>query len=373
VPAQQTFGPSSDFKLGIFAPNCSSGLAVTTVPERWSGSWEDNRALAERADEIGLDFLLPIARWIGYGGATNFHEGVLEPVTWAGGLLACTRRITVFATVHTAFHHPIVSAKQLATIDRIGDGRAGVNIVAGWNQPEYEAFGVELPERHDDRYAMAQEWWDLVRRIWTTPGSFDHDGPFFAGRGIAGDPKPTHGQLPILNAGASPQGRDFAARNAQYLFTPFATLAAGAETVTQVTGRARERYARDIGVLTACYVVCRRTRREAEEFVHYYADEGADWDAVDNLMRLQGLHAQSFSQEMLTSFRGRFAAGHGAYPLVGTPDAIADEIERVARAGFAGTTLSFCNYLDELPDFAEQVLPRLERKGLRRPQSTLTV
>jgi alkanesulfonate monooxygenase SsuD/methylene tetrahydromethanopterin reductase-like flavin-dependent oxidoreductase (luciferase family) len=294
-------------------------------------------------------------------------------VTWAGGLLACTRRITVFATVHTAFNHPIAAAKQLATIDRIGNGRAGVDIVAGWNQPEYEAFGLDLPEQHDERYAMAQEWWDVVRRIWTTPGSFDHDGRFFSGRGIAGDPKPAHGMLPILNAGASPEGRDFAARNADYLFTPFATLAAGAETVTQVTGRAHERYARDLGVVTACYVVCRPTRSEAEAFLHHYAEEGADWDAVDNLMRLQGLHAQSFSEEMLTSFRGRFAAGHGAYPLVGTPDEIASEIERIADAGFAGTTLSFCNYLDELPYFAEEVLPRLEDKGLRRPGSALMV
>jgi len=68
------------FKLGLFSANCSSGLAVTRIPERWSGSWEDNLRLARLADEVGIDFLLPIARWIGYGGETNFHEGVLDPV-----------------------------------------------------------------------------------------------------------------------------------------------------------------------------------------------------------------------------------------------------------------------------------------------------
>ena len=61
--------------------------------------------------------MLPIARWIGYGGETNFHGSVLETITWAAGLLAHTSDITVFATTHTAANHPVVVAKQLATID----------------------------------------------------------------------------------------------------------------------------------------------------------------------------------------------------------------------------------------------------------------
>ncbi|MCW2953930.1 MAG: luciferase [Conexibacter sp.] len=365
---------ASGFKLGLFSPNCSSGLAVTTVEERWSGSWDDNLALAKLSDEVGLDFLLPIARWIGYGGTTNFHEGVLDPVTWAAGLLANTERIAVFATIHTAFNHPIVVAKQMATLDQIGHGRAGINVVAGWNKPEYDTFGVELPESHDDRYALAQEWLDLVQRIWSTEGSFDHHGRFFHVNHVEGLPKPFEGSVPVLNAGASPQGRDYAARNANYLFTPFADAATdGAATVADVTGAARERYAREIGVLTLGYSVCRPTHAEAEEYHRWYADEKADWNAVDNLMALQGMHAQSFSKEMLASFRGRFAAGHGAFPLVGTPDEIADEIERIAAAGFAGMTLAFVDYLGELPYFAQEVIPRLERKGLRAPRSAAAV
>ena len=120
-----------NFQIGLFSPNCSSGLAVTKIPERWSRNWEDNLRLARLADEVGIDFLLPIARWIGYGGDTSFHEGVLDPTIWATGLLTQTQRITVFATIHTAFNHPIVVAKQLATADQIGHGRIGLNIVAG--------------------------------------------------------------------------------------------------------------------------------------------------------------------------------------------------------------------------------------------------
>ncbi len=64
--------------------------------------------------------------------------------------------------------------------------------------------------------------------------------------------------------------------------------------------------------------------------------------------------------------RVQFAGGHGVYPLIGDPDGIADEIERIHAAGFAGATLAFVDYLAELPYFASEVLPRLARKGLRR-------
>lgn len=363
----RTITDGKEFKLGLFSANCSSGLAVTRVPERWSGSWEDNLRLARLADEVGIDFLLPIARWIGYGGETNFHEGVLDPVASAAALLAHTRRITVFSTIHTAFNHPVVTAKQLATIDQIGQGRAGVNIVAGWNEPEYRAFGVELPTDHDDRYALAQEWWEVIRRIWTEPGSFDHDGRFFTLHGVEGMPKPYDGPLPVLNAGSSGQGRGFAARNADFAFTIVAGPEDGAEIVRGIRARADEEYGRSVGVFTLGHVVCRPTRREAQEYLRHYADENADWAAVDNLMRLQGLHAQSFTPEMLATFRARFAAGHGSCPLIGTPDDVADEIERFHRAGFGGMTLSFVDYVGELEYFAQEVLPRLEARGVRLP------
>jgi alkanesulfonate monooxygenase SsuD/methylene tetrahydromethanopterin reductase-like flavin-dependent oxidoreductase (luciferase family) len=355
------------FKLGLFSANCSSGLAVTKIPERWSGSWDDNLRLAKLADEAGIDFLLPIARWIGYGGETNFHEGVLDPTALAAGLLAHTSRIAVFATIHTAFNHPVVVAKQMATVDHIGQGRVGINVVAGWNKPEYDAFGVDLPRSHDDRYALAQEWLDVIRKIWTVEGSFDHDGQFFKLKGIEGMPKPYDGLIPVLNAGSSAQGRDYAARNADFAFTIVGGADDGGPIVERVRGQARENYGREMGVFTLGHVVCRPTRAEAEEYLRYYADENADWNAVDNLMALQGLHAQSFTPEMLQTFRARFAAGHGSCPLIGTPDEVADEIERFHRAGFGGMTLSFVDYVSELEYFAQEVLPRLEAKGIRVP------
>src|SRR5713101_2000130 len=70
-------------KIGLFGANCSSGRAVTLVAERWSGSWPDNVRLARMADDTGIDFLLPIARWKGYGGDTDYQGATFETVTWA--------------------------------------------------------------------------------------------------------------------------------------------------------------------------------------------------------------------------------------------------------------------------------------------------
>ena len=60
-------------KIGLFGANCSSGRSATKVPERWSASWPDCLRLARMADDAGIDFMLPIGRWKGYGGDTDFH------------------------------------------------------------------------------------------------------------------------------------------------------------------------------------------------------------------------------------------------------------------------------------------------------------
>jgi hypothetical protein len=102
-------------QIGLFGANCSSGRAVTLVPERWSGSWPDNKKLALMADQAGIDFLLPIGRWKGYGGTTDYQGTTLETVTWATALLAATKRITVFGTVHAPIFNPVVAAKEMVT------------------------------------------------------------------------------------------------------------------------------------------------------------------------------------------------------------------------------------------------------------------
>src|SRR4030095_3973381 len=198
--------------------NCSSGRTYTTIPKRWVTSWENNVEAAQMADAVGLECMVPIARWKGYAGETNPNGTSWETITWACGLLAATKRINVFATVHVPLNHPLVAAKQLSTADHIGAGRLGLNIVCGWNDDEFRMFGVSKNE-HDDRYEQGEEWWAIVRRIWAGEGPFDFEGEYFQLSGVEGAPTPYGGGSPIMmNAGSSPTGRAFAARYADLHF-----------------------------------------------------------------------------------------------------------------------------------------------------------
>lgn len=352
------------FKLGFFAANCAGGMAVTQLPERWKASWENNLKLAQLADRAGIDFMLPIARWIGYGGATDFHGEVLETMTWATGLLAKTERISVIATMHAAFNNPVIVAKQIATADHIGNGRCGLNIVAGWNKPEYEALGGDLPDDHDTRYGYTQEWFNIVKKLWTEDGAFDWEGKYFNLKGAYGLPKPINHIPPIINAAGSPQGREFAIKNANFLFTPAIDLERSKEEVQELKDQAAAA-GEEVDVLTFSTVVCRPTKEEAQAWWDHYSQDNADWEAVDNLIALQFAHAQSFPHDLMKLIRDRFSAGHGGYPLVGTPEDVADGICKLKETGFGGTTLSMVNYIDEFPYFRDNVLPILEARGVR--------
>lgn len=116
---------------------------------------------------------------------------------------------------------------------------------------------------------------------------------------------------------------------------------------------------------TYAHVVGRPTGKGARDHVHYIVGENTDRVATDNLIRLQLAHALSFAQDLLTQVCYGFALGHGGFALIGTPDKVAAGIISLHETGFAGTTLSFVDYVREFPYFAEEVLPRLKRAGIR--------
>src|SRR5207248_2284900 len=170
-----------------------------------------------------------IGRWKGYGGDTDYQGATFETVTWACGLLAQTRRLTVFGTVHAPLIPPLIAAKEFVTADHIGAGRFGLNVVCGWNEGEFEMFGATLRD-HETRYEYAQEWLDVIKLAWSPREDcgqedcgreeFDFDGQFIKLKGVRAKPKPYGGSRPlIMNAGASPTGQAFAIRNCDALFS----------------------------------------------------------------------------------------------------------------------------------------------------------
>jgi FMNH2-dependent dimethyl sulfone monooxygenase len=354
-------GPNR-LKLGIFSANADGGLTLTRVPERWRAAWPDVVSVAQMADRAGLEFFLPIARWKGFGGATNAREWSFETLTEAAALSGLTERIALFATVHVPMVHPVFAAKALATIDHASAGRAGLNIVCGWNPEEFSCFGLPMIE---DRYGQGLEWFEVLSRIYAEPAPFDFAGRYYDLRGVSGLPRPVQAPRPVtLNAGFSPPGRDFAARAADYLFTTFIDIEAGRAQIADMRARAAAT-GREVGVYTTCHVVCRPSQDEAEAYYEHYAVTMEDTQGADHYMRNKEKFSGSHDPAAYRLHRKRFVGGAGTYPLVGSPERIAMELAAIGAAGFEGVAISFVNYKDELPYFVQAVLPLLRDAGLR--------
>jgi alkanesulfonate monooxygenase SsuD/methylene tetrahydromethanopterin reductase-like flavin-dependent oxidoreductase (luciferase family) len=357
-------------KLGLFGSNCSNGRSYTTVPERWDASWQHNLELAQMADALGLECMVPIARWKGYGGQTNVNGSSFESIAWACGLLAGTRHINVFCTVHVPLIHPIVAAKQMATVDHVGRGRLGVNVVCGWNEDEFQMFGVTKQE-HDDRYEQGDEWWSVIRRLWSGEHGFDFHGRHYQLEHAEGHPTPYGSELPLMmNAGTSPRGRMFAIEHSDMHFDGVRLPEDSAERIADTKAKAHAA-GREVQVWTPVGVICRSTQREADEYITHLVDH-ADWGALGHLSQLHANDARTRTDVEGINHRRRGddpverqVLARGSYCAIGDADHVAAELGRLHDVGFDGLVLNFVNYLEELPYFAQEVLPRLERSGVR--------
>ena len=230
--------------------------------------------------------------------------------------------------------------------------------MCGWNQEEFDLHGVTIDQ--DRRYDHGLEWFRVWSRLLEGGPEFDWDGEFFNLQRLETNPVSVQRPRPlVMSAGFSPKGRDFAAQAADALFTTMTRARAGA-------GHARRRrpacgaYGRQLPVYTMAHVVCRPTRREAEEFYHYFAEEMADADGQAYYRRQRGTtvgtehgNGAASAGEPLHARDGQafYGAYPGTYPLVGTPDDVAAEMARMSAAGLAGTSVAFLDYLKEIPYF----------------------
>ena len=365
------FGPNR-FKLGIFSANCDGGLTMSLAPERWRADWDDIVAMSKIADDAGIEFILPVAKWRGYQGKANIYGRSFETLTHGAALAALTQRIAIFSTVHVPLVTPAFGAKAIATIDHISHGRAGLNIVCGWNQAEFDLHGVAINQ--DSRYDHGLEWFQVWSRLLHGGPEFDWDGRFFRLKRLQTDPLSLQRPWPVvMSAGFSPRGRDFAARAADALFLNVTELDQVPALLANVAEHAG-RHGRSIAVFTMGHVVCRPTRREAEDFFDYFAEQMADVEGQAYYRATRGTSVVNGTGRMARPLENRFTrqggkrydGGYpGAYPFVGSPDDVAAEMAAMSATGLAGCTVAFVDYLKEIPFFVQEVLPRLERLGLR--------
>jgi alkanesulfonate monooxygenase SsuD/methylene tetrahydromethanopterin reductase-like flavin-dependent oxidoreductase (luciferase family) len=360
------FDESQKLKLGLFSFNVSGGMMATTTPTSYEVSWQHTKQIALQAERMGFEALVPVGRWRGFEGRTNFAGESFETYTWAAGLAEATERIMVFATSHVPTVHPVLAAKQAVTIDHISSGRFGLNVVMGWFTHEMEMFSGKQKE-HDERYQYGLEWVEIVKRLWTEDEPFDFDGRYFQLRGARALPKPIQTPHPVLvNAGSSPAGIDFSARAVDISFVGMGTYEMGEAAASAVRKRAREQYGRPMSTMTYATIVCRDTEREARRDYQEMVDN-IDWEAIDYLTRVFGLEGQSYGDaESVRKLRTQFALGWGGMTFVGTPGQVADQLARVSQIGIDGVMLGFLDYVVELEHFDRTVMPLLRQRGLRR-------
>ena len=356
-------------KLGVMAFNCSHGSTITTVPEVWKLDWADTVTIAQAVDRSGIEALLPVGRWRGYGGPSDFNSTTFETFTWASALGALTKYVTVLSTCHVPLVHPLMVAKMSSTVDHVTNGRFALNIVCGWFKNEFDMFGAHM-RPHDDRYKYAAEWLDFLKQAWTRQGDFDFKSESFAGKSIWSEPKPVQKpHPPVMNAGGSPAAQEFTTRYCDMNFVHLkdrANLETGRREIAHLKEKART-HRRETRIWIHVYVVCRETEQEAKDYLHRYVYEMGDWEAAGNLLRIFGMQSASYDPRTLEQHKAHFIAGHGGYPLVGTADQIADELGKLANIGVDGCLISWVDYKNELVQWNTEVLPLLVQSGLRRP------
>ena len=359
-------------KIGLFGANCSSGRAVTMVPERWTGNWEDNLALARMADEAGIEFMLPVGRWKGYGGDTDYQGTTLETITWATGLLAPDQ-------AHDRVRH---RARAAVPSDhrRQADGHRRSRR-RGPLRPQHrgrlERGRVRDVRRHAARPRGALRLRAGVarrRQAWRgrPQDDFDFDGKF-----IKLEEHPRQAQALRRHAAADHERRRLADRPGlrdpqlrRLLHAGLAHLDGGdrAERVSAAKADAAAARPRARRLYASASSPAGRPRRRPRSTTTTPSIENADWSAVDGILAQEEHHRArpSAQEEFQQSAPPATPNGMGGLPMVGDPDHVAQTTRRSepGRADAASAS-RFVNYVEELPFFCDEVLPRLERAGLR--------
>jgi FMNH2-dependent dimethyl sulfone monooxygenase len=370
--ATPMLGGGNRLKLAVFGVNENRGLVMTKVAGPPQATWPESMRIAQEAERLGFEAIIPLARWLGYGGANNPGSRCFETFTWAAGLAAITKRLQVFATFHVPTVHPVMAAKMVSTIDHISGGRVGLNIVAGWQPDEVAMFGSPQRE-HDERYEVSSEWAQIVARLWTEDRPFDFVGQYFQCPGAFTEPKPLQKPYPVvMSAGISPAGRAFAARHADLVFVAVADPSKTAETVAELKGLAREEYGRELRIFGRGHVTCRDTEEEARASYDYYIREHGDTEAGENVLAMLMANSQTidYASAEMQALREAVIRGYFAHEMTGTPEQITETMAGLSAAGIDGLALTWNDYDDGLERYERQLLPLLIAAGLREPLSS---
>ena len=345
----------------------------------------------------------------------------LEPITVMTAIVAATERIGVIGTASTTYTEPYNLARQLASLDHLSRGRAGWNIVTTGAPDAAANFGLDAHPLHRDRYARAEEYLQVVTALWDSwedgavvadreSGIFadtdrihriDHVGEHFRVAGPLNAPRSPQGRPVYVQAGSSEDGRAFAARWAEAVFTAHQTLGSAQEFYADIKARvrARGRDASALKVLPGISPFIGSTTREAEQLHERFNELTQPEYSLTQLSRLTGVDLTSYDldapfpreaidageersegsrfqlvldivdreQPTLRQLCHRMAGARGHRVVTGTPEQVADTMQEWAEDGAADGFNVMPPWLPGgIEVFVEEVVPILRRRGLFR-------
>ena len=339
----------------------------------------------------------------------------LEPLTLLSALAAVTTRIGLVATASTTYNEPFHIARKYASLDHISGGRAGWNIVTSWSDAEARNFNRDQHLGYAERYERAAEFVEVVKGLWDSweadafphdkeSGIFfdpaklhalDHVGKHFKVRGPLSVRRTPQGHPVLVQAGASEQGLNIAAAHADLVYSAPHDIATAQSYYADLKGRlaAHGRSAADLLVLPGICPFVGRSRQEAQgkfEQLNALLDpllglsylygqmgdlsgfplDGSVPEPTDPQVRSIAKNLLALARREDMSIRQLYthvAAGFGTRVVVGTAADIADEMEAWVQAG-AADGFNICPPVlpVALADFAELVIPELQRRGMFR-------
>ncbi len=346
--------------LGIFLPVANGGWILSSTTPTLDGSYDYNRAAALLAEEIGLDFVMSMAKFRGYGGTTRHWESSLDSLVLMSALAAQTSRVKVWTTFHTLLQNPAVAAKMIATLDQVSHGRAGLNVVPGAYRGEFAQMGAWPGEvDHDQRYDLATEWLHAVKRLWQEPSVTEH-GRYFQLEDCQSFPKPVQRPRPfIVAAGMSERGMRFTIEETDAIFVGGRDDDELRATSLRAKAMAREA-GRRLRTYSMLILVIENTDAQAAATVAHFR-EGFDAEAFGNLMRSYGMIDAEIGREnaFTASARSAILAPHAA----GSPATVAERMGTlVETCSLDGLMLIFPDYIGGLRRFGADILPALRQR-----------
>lgn len=351
-------------KVGIFCPIGNNGWLLSKNAPQYKPSFELNKEIVQRAEKYGFDFALSMIKLRGFGGETEFWDYNLESFTLMAGLAAVTSKIKIYATAATLVMPPAIVARMASTIDSISNGRFGLNVVTGWQKPEYSQMGMWPGDEYfGKRYEYLSEYVQVLRDLWAT-GQSDFQGEFFKMDDCQVKPMP-QGDMEIICAGQSDAGLAFSAKYADYNFvfgkglntpTAFAPINDRLKAQTDKTGR-------DVSTYVLFMVIADETDEKAQaKWVSY--NEGADMEAIAWLQDQGSKDKVSGSDTNIKHMASSVSPVNiNMGTLVGSYEKVASMLDEIAEVkGTDGILLTFDDFIQGVEDFGNRIQPLMKSR-----------